>query len=405
MNDTRDGMIAVALSAYAEGRVTQAEHACRQALLAFPADADLLHLLGIIQLDQGLDAKATRSLEQACGHARSAPPQAHNNLGIALRRQGRLEDAASAFREALGKRPRYVGAMYNLAVTLIELGDVLTAADLLTDIAAACPRHVAAHYALAEALIALGEEGAAARSLLHCLRVDPEDAFGATVLLASLGAIPPPSGASHAHLKELYRKKARTWDRTPGYLAHEHIREALSRHAGSPFRTTLDAGCGTGLAGALIREKTDCLTGVDLCADMLEAARAKHIYDELRKDDLLSFLTSAERRFELIVSAATLIHFGDLGPVLISARSALQSSGVLAFTTYSNDNVNASGFGMSPYPELARAGCFAHGSRYIAELAQASGYVLSEVSTIAHEHNASASIPGLLVVLHRTDRD
>ncbi len=50
-------------------------------------------------------------------------PEAHNNLGLALRAAGHLDRAATSYRRALQLRPAYAAAHGNLAVTLAELGD------------------------------------------------------------------------------------------------------------------------------------------------------------------------------------------------------------------------------------------------------------------------------------------
>lgn len=46
----------------------------------------------------------------------------HNNLGLALRDQGRLEDAVASFREALDVKPDSPEVHYNLGLTLRNSG-------------------------------------------------------------------------------------------------------------------------------------------------------------------------------------------------------------------------------------------------------------------------------------------
>jgi predicted TPR repeat methyltransferase len=48
----------------------------------------------------------------------------------------------------------------------------------------------------------------------------------------------------------------------------------------------LDAGCGTGLCGPLLRPYASELTGVDLSAGMLDRARPRQVYDHLEKGEL-----------------------------------------------------------------------------------------------------------------------
>ena len=94
----------------------------------------------------------------------------------------------------------------------------------------------------------------------------------------------------------------------------------------------LDAGCGTGLCAPFIAPFARRLTGVDLSAGMLAIAREKRLYDELVQAELTEFLESRVEDFDLIVSADTLVYFGDLSPVLTAAAASLRSNGRLVFT-------------------------------------------------------------------------
>jgi len=48
--------------------------------------------------------------------------EAHNNLGIALGRKGRLEEAVNEFQEALKLNPDYAEAQHNLSSALQAVG-------------------------------------------------------------------------------------------------------------------------------------------------------------------------------------------------------------------------------------------------------------------------------------------
>ena len=74
----------------------------------------------------------------------------------------------------------------------------------------------------------------------------------------------------------------------------------------------LDAGCGTGLCGALVAPFARRLTGVDLSDGMLAHAKDKNVYHALVKAELTEYLRANREAFDLIVSADTLVYFGDL---------------------------------------------------------------------------------------------
>ena len=76
----------------------------------------------------------------------------------------------------------------------------------------------------------------------------------------------------------------------------------------------LDAGCGTGLCGALVKPFARRLIGVDLSQGMLAHARDKNVYDALTKAELREYLHDNSEAFDLIVSADTLVYFGDILP-------------------------------------------------------------------------------------------
>jgi Flp pilus assembly protein TadD len=64
---------------------------------------------------------AARYFEEAL-RLRPESPEVHNNLGLVLAQQGRLDAAAAHFREALRLRPGFQDAQLNLARAQALLG-------------------------------------------------------------------------------------------------------------------------------------------------------------------------------------------------------------------------------------------------------------------------------------------
>lgn len=135
---------------------------------------------------------------------------------------------------------------------------------------------------------------------------------------------------------------------------------------------------------------------------MLAQAHVKGVYDTLYEGDLINFMHASDKAYDAIVSAGTLIHFGDLSPVLKASSAALQERGCLAFTTFSNDDVDPRGYGPSPKLGLAKAGCFAHGSNYLRTVAAETGFEAKLIEAIPHEHNEEEVVSGFVCVLHST---
>ena len=94
----------------------------------------------------------------------------------------------------------------------------------------------------------------------------------------------------------------------------------------------LDAGCGTGLCGALVAPFARRLVGVDLSEGMLWHAKDKNVYHELVKSELGEYLRGSSEAFDLIVSADTLVYFGDLKGIVAAFAAALRPNGLLVFT-------------------------------------------------------------------------
>ena len=158
----------------------------------------------------------------------------------------------------------------------------------------------------------------------------------------------------------------------------------------------LDAGCGTGLCGPLIRPLAARLTGVDLSPRMLERAEIRNVYDVLACGDLVAFLARAERRFDLIVAADVFIYLGDLAPVFAAAAAALRPGGVLAFSTELLAPAAAgpahAGYLAMPTGRFAHAPAYVRGSAGVAFAEEAFAETTLRL-------DGAARVPGQLFVL------
>jgi predicted TPR repeat methyltransferase len=115
---------------------------------------------------------------------------------------------------------------------------------------------------------------------------------------------------------------------------------------------TLDAGCGTGLCGPMLRPISRTLAGLDLSPKMLEQARRRGIYDNLICEDLIAFLERSRGQFNLMVAADVMIYFGDLAPIFSGAAAALRPGGLLACST---ESCAGPGFRLLPSGRFAQA--------------------------------------------------
>lgn len=164
----------------------------------------------------------------------------------------------------------------------------------------------------------------------------------------------------------------------------------------------LDAGCGTGLVGVLIRDLANRLDGIDMSLAMLEEARKKNVYDHIYHGNLLPFMQDKPNSYDVITSAATLIHFGDLLQVFHAAASCLRDDGLFIFTLFANDSRNNQEVVVSQNTSLAVGGCFAHSAGYVSRLAEDTGFFIDTLEPRIHEYQkTNIPIMGLVVALRR----
>ena len=142
------------------------------------------------------------------------------------------------------------------------------------------PDWAPAWFALGQARERLGDAARRGGRLRAALRADPERPRKAPgraspgSKAATSAALPP---AYVARLFDDYAPKLRTAfeSRRCGYRGHELMAAALDAVApGRRFRLALDLGCGSGLAGRVLRGRVERLVGVDLSPGMIAQAQA-----------------------------------------------------------------------------------------------------------------------------------
>jgi tetratricopeptide (TPR) repeat protein len=139
-----------ALRHHRAGRLTEAEALYRQTLARDPHHADSLHWLGVIAHQNGRYEEAAKLIEQAIAINDAALYR--NNLGNALRRLGRLEDAAEQGRRALALEPDNAETHNNLGITWKDQDKLEKAEAHFRKAAALRPDYAEAHYNLGNVL-------------------------------------------------------------------------------------------------------------------------------------------------------------------------------------------------------------------------------------------------------------
>jgi predicted TPR repeat methyltransferase len=274
-------------------------------------------------------------------------------------------------------------------------GNLAAAADLYAQAVELVPGFASAWFALGEMREALGDREGAIAAFARAHSADPEDRLGAGMRLASLGAADPATKELHAYVRTLFDQYAPRFDRALedlGYRAPALLRDALLAES-RRFGTMLDLGCGTGLAGAAFRPHVDWLVGIDLSAKMIDAARAKGLYDRLDVGDVAQFLAGQQAAsFHLAIAADVFAYVADLAEVCHAVARVLDGNGLFGFTVETH-----AGEGAIVGPKMR----YAHSEAFVrAALAQA-GFTLRRLEAVSTRNENRMPVPGLLVVAQK----
>jgi predicted TPR repeat methyltransferase len=252
------------------------------------------------------------------------------------------------------------------AEALAADGDPAAAAEVVASALEAAPGWAAGWFRLGELHEAAGQRDPAARAFAQAQRLDPADRLGATLRLALLApgaqVLPMPP----AFVETLYDSYADSFEAslvaTLSYRGPEEIAALLPPDR--RFAEALDLGCGTGLAGARLRDRCDRLEGWDLSQAMLRKASAKRVYDRLQRVDLAAPPAPVPTR-DLVVAADVFIYLGPLEPIAAWVARSLVPGGLFAFTTEWHP-----GEGVVLGPERR----FRHGSGYLRAVLEGAGF-------------------------------
>ncbi|HKH80726.1 MAG TPA: methyltransferase domain-containing protein [Methylovirgula sp.] len=283
---------------------------------------------------------------------------------------------------------------FNYACSYARAGEFQAAAELLEQAIDRAPTWPVGWFALRRAREAAACRQAAIAAFARAAALDPSGELGACLHLARLGGASAPAIAPESYVKRLFDQYAEDFDthlvdklcyHAPGLLA-----DAVGRLRPKRAAHVVDLGCGTGLSGAAFRAGTASLTGVDLSPRMIEAARAKRLYDRLVVQSLGDFLAAEPAASaDLLLAADVLVYVGDLDPVFRLARRVLRRSGIFAFTLQSAE----CGFCLG---EDLR---YAHAPAYVREVAERHGFTTAAMAAAASRRDAGVEVPGLVVVL------
>jgi predicted TPR repeat methyltransferase len=380
--------------AHQQGRNDEALALIERSLALAPDQADWYSNLGIVLQSDGRLERAIDSYRCAIAIDPSHA-NAHNNLGVLLRATGRAVEAEAEYRAAIRLNPEHIDAYTNLGILLNGLKRTEEAAACYCRVITLKPKHPEARKLLALAHCTLGETGKAADILEEWLTEEPENPIARHMLAACTGR-DVPNRASNGFIEATFNTFASSFEsklERLSYRAPALVAAMLDDSGVEPSHhlDVLDAGCGTGLCGAILAPFARRLVGVDLSEGMLAHAKAKNLYHELVKAELTEYLGGHSEAFDLIVSADTLVYFGDLRGVIAALAEALRPNGLVVFTLE-----HAVGDSGAINYCLELHGRYSHARAYVERLLTCSG-LRSKIVRAELRTEAGAPVAGLVI--------
>src|SRR5438093_689839 len=304
--------------------------------------------------DAGATAPKELGLADAMAYARE------------LQKEDRLEAADELYRRIIAVAPDYPNAWHFRGMVAFQLGRLAEALTAYRQAVMLRPFHFDSYRRLGSALYGWGRIDEAADVYRKWLSLEPDNPL-ARHLLSACTAQEVPARASDECVRNIFEGFADSFDQileNLQYRAPALVAEAAADVAGAPEGRLdiLDAGCGTGLCGEHVKPFARRLVGVDLSLEMLKRAGVRKLYDDLILGELTAFVGAAPAAWALVVSADTLVYFGDLAPVMAAALRGLRPGGHLVFTLERASEAEApQGFRINPH------GRYSHTEAYVRE--------------------------------------
>jgi predicted TPR repeat methyltransferase len=424
--------VEIGVQFHRQGWLEPAEEVYRAVLKLEPTEPNALHYLGALRHQSG-DSEAAIALIRAAIERRPDWFDAHNNLGNVLGESGRLEEAAAAYRRALEIAPGSPAVLNNLGVVLKSLGRLDEAETSLRAAIDAAPNSAEAWHNLGNVLVRAHRTDEATEAFGRAVKLHPQRQASWRNFVLSLAragrledtrrvfreweAFEPDNGtarhmraailgeerpdrANDVYVRNLFDGMAGEFDERLAaleYKAPEIVTAAVGIALGEPRGDlrVLDAGVGTGLCGPLLRPRAKRLVGVDLSPKMIALAQARKVYDRMEAAELTAWLAAADERFDLVVSADTLVYFGALDEVFRGFGRVVVPGGSLAFT------LERAPDGAVPDYRLQVHGRYCHDEAYVVATLTGAGFENIRTERIVPRIELGEPVDGVLVLATR----
>jgi predicted TPR repeat methyltransferase len=425
---TLDESFQFAVQLHQANQLESAEQIYRQILALLPEDADLFHFYGMLRHQLGYTEEGVELINRSLALAPDYI-DAQNSLGNIYMQTGQVDLAETYFRRVIQLNPEFAAAQANLAIALRKQGRAVEAESFLLkaiEYEPNIPHHyqnlanvyrvlkrydeavvmyrkaismhpadALAYQRLTRTFYMMGQPHCCIEVLNQWLAKDPDNPT-ARHLLAAYTQDNTPARASDDYVKDTFDRFAASFDhilKTLDYQAPALVYQALKRlESNNEGWVVLDAGCGTGLCGVLVRPLAQRLVGIDLSTKMLIKAQARAVYDELHEAELTAYFQRTNSEFDVITCVDTFCYFGDLSTALKTSVSALRANGWFIFTLEKLDqDLTDTGFCLNVQ------GRYAHTENYIRKALDFAGYRIHSIDTAFLRNEFDQQVQGLVV--------
>lgn len=375
------------------------------------------------------------ALDDVAAAVEIAPADPHALLlfGDLLQRADRVDDAVLILAEAARVTPGQVEPMIALSNALDRAGHAEAAEESLSALELAEPwsisircariaRHLrrrdwagaeaAAREAtslglrdprmlmmMGNALRQQGRKAEAATAFEQALRLAPDNAY-LQHLAAAHGTAPSQSKAPEPYVSSVFDGYASTFDlhllrlgyRVPGLVRNALLAALPNLAEGPRIGPVLDLGCGTGMVGIVLSDlPLGPLVGIDVSERMLEIARSRELYAELRQAELHAALAQDPASYPVILAGDVLCYLGDLAPMLALVSARLSPGGVFVCSVERAEEDNPTGW------ILRDSARYAHSLDYVLARLDAAGLEAVSVSEEPLREEHGEPLSGLIV--------
>jgi predicted TPR repeat methyltransferase len=293
--------------------------------------------LGVVLAKSKRMAEAAETLGRAVAHFPKST-EVHFFHGLALFNVGRMTEAEAAFRTALAINPQEINALQNLGATIAADGRPSEARAVFEQVVALDPQAELAWLGIADSYRSVVDRAPRRVALERALAINPANRQARHMLNATLGHTPEHS--DWQYVTEFFDAYADRFEAhlvgALNYVGHAVLTTMLRAAYPVPrrFGRVLDVGCGTGLLGAELAAHYRCqaIVGIDLSQRMLDAARARGCYTELRCAEATLALIQDTATYDLIAATDVLIYIGAVHRLFPACAARLARGGVLAFS-------------------------------------------------------------------------